>query len=192
MYTPAAFKSPTHHAAIELIKENSFATLIHTFDRQPMISHLPLIFDPTEQHLIGHLAKANPHSQQLEQGEYTAIFQGAHDVITTNHHFISQIPTWNYAVVHVSGKCQIVHDISQQQSLLAHIHHRFDPNPFDPELFERMWRAVVFFTLSIERVEAKFKLSQNRQPAEIQRTIEAMNILNPALAKLMKQANPNV
>lgn len=192
MYTPSAFESPNHHAVIELIKENSFATLIHVLGHQPMISHLPLILAPNEQHLIGHLAKANPHSQQLEQGEYTAIFQGAHDVITTNHHFISRIPTWNYAVVHVSGACQIVHDISQQQSLLAQIHHRFDPNPFDAELFERMRQAVVFFTLSVERIEAKFKLSQNRQPAEILRTIEAMNILNPALAKLMKQANPNV
>ncbi|MEC7121001.1 MAG: FMN-binding negative transcriptional regulator, partial [Pseudomonadota bacterium] len=59
----------------------------------------------------------------------------------------------------------------------------------DPELFERMKGAIVFFTLSIDQIEAKFKLSQNRQPAEIEQTLADLNTRNPVLAQLMRDTH---
>jgi transcriptional regulator len=85
------------------------------------------------------------------------------------------VPTWNYEVIHVHGTVT-VHDDTEWLATLVrkltdqHEHDRPAPWSVDdaPERFVAgQLRAIVGVEVAIERVEAKFKLSQNRPEADI-------------------------
>ena len=80
-----------------------------------------------------------------------------------------QVPTWNYAVVHVHGRAEIVADRTATLATLQKMVARFEgsrPAPWRLQLegarLDAMVGAIVAFRIDIERIDAKFKLSQNR------------------------------
>ena len=106
MYTPDAF-SGRLAALPELLAAHPFATLITPqTDGEPWISHLVLLADPEQPDcLLGHLARANPHSQALLRGRSVALFHGEHGYVSPAWYAAggAQVPTWNYRVAHAHG-----------------------------------------------------------------------------------------
>jgi transcriptional regulator len=100
MYLPPKFKNENQTEIIEIIEKYPLATIISP---GPFISHLPLVIDPSSRDMIllGHLARANPHWKVLKDSQVTAVFHGPNTYITPKWYVVNNVPTWNYAVVHI-------------------------------------------------------------------------------------------
>ena len=133
--------------------------------------------------LMGHMARANPHWRALD-GTRPArvIFAGPHGYISpavyAEH---PSVPTWNYATVHAIGRPRALHDADELWHLLSRQIATYENGraaPWRPELPEdyrrKMVAGIVGIAMQVERWEGKFKLSQNRNPAERERVIAAL------------------
>lgn len=184
MYIPEHFRVRDHADAIAFMRANPFAILISTTPDGPFATHAPLaIREPNHQLKIrGHVAKANPHWKHLEQQpNCLTIFHGPHAYISPSHYNTREVvPTWNYGAVHVYGNARV---FSEQEELLAVLHELM--NIFEPAYAEqwagltnayreRMLSHIVGFEIAVTRVEAKFKLSQNRAKDEQSKIITAL------------------
>ena len=142
-------------------------------------SHLPFIYDARRGVLSGHIARANPHWERAGEGEALAVFQGADAYISPNWYPSKAehgrvVPTWNYEAVHVHGRLAWRHDeawLLDFLNTLTDRHEAAQPQPWSvadaPEKFTRtLVRSIVGLELSIDRIEAKRKLSQNRPEAD--------------------------
>ena len=184
LYQPRHFKVDELAHALDVMLAHPFATLLTLTDGAPVVSHLPLhvrrIGETLE--LVGHVAKPNPHGALADGAEATAIFHGGNAFISPRCYTTREaVPTWNYIVVHASGRLRRVDDSAGKELILKTLIDRHDPAyraQWDDELSEayreRMKRGIVGLVLEVERVQAKFKLSQNRDPADQQGVLEAM------------------
>jgi transcriptional regulator len=186
LYRPAAFASDDQAAIERLLDEHPFATLITAGAGEPQISHLPLLHqrEPAPHgSLIGHMARANPHWSHFGSGASLAIFHGPHAYVSPSWyaHPATQVPTWNYAVVHVHGRAEIVSDRAATLATLQRMVTRFEGGraaPWRLQLegarLDAMVGAIVAFEIEIERIDAKFKLSQNKDEADRRRVASAL------------------
>jgi transcriptional regulator len=65
-----SYRAPNPEAAVEIIAANPWAVLVSCTDEAPLASHIPVILDREGEPaatLLGHLARANPHSRLLSQ-----------------------------------------------------------------------------------------------------------------------------
>lgn len=181
MYTPTAFREarlPELHRAIETI---AFASLVSTTTAGLQVSHIPLLLAPeegTHGTLYGHVARANAHA--LCNGTPSlAIFLGPHAYISAGWYPGKQthgkeVPTWNYVSVHAHGILETFEDPAALRELLRKLtdrHERPMPKPWrlddaPVEYIDRNLKAITGLRLPIERIEGKWKLSQNRTEAD--------------------------
>ena len=186
VYLPKSFVAQDEAAVARLMREHPFATLITTTRDEPRVTHLPLLHrdDPSPHgSLIGHVARANPHWQLFGEGTSLAIFHGPHAYVSPSWYVepAVMVPTWNYAVVHVRGRVELVTARDQTLAILRQLTERFEssrPAPWRLQLtgakLDAMVGAIVAFRMTVERVDAKFKLSQNRSAEDQERVIEAL------------------
>jgi len=129
------------------------------------------------------VARSNPHAQELEAAtEVLAIFEGPHAYVSpgwyANH---PSVPTWNYAVVHARGKARLLPpaDLPPLLDRLSRIYEESLPAPWrmdslPPDFAARMMQAVVGFEIVVDRLEGKFKLSQNRRGEDVEGVAAAL------------------
>jgi transcriptional regulator len=184
VYIPEHFRVRDHAEAIAFMRANPFSILISDTEDGPFATHLPLVIRETESGLLlrGHVAKANPHWQHLENEPLClTIFHGPHAYVSpANYATRESVPTWNYSAVHVYGNARI---FSAQNELLGMLHElipMFEPAYADQwaelrdNYRERMLSHIVGFEISVTRIEAKFKLSQNRTREEQKNIISSL------------------
>jgi transcriptional regulator len=182
MYMPASFVESRPALVQQLMRENGFATVVKTVDGVPFASHVPVLIDAAPDggglKIRGHVARANPHWRHLDNGGQTlAIFQGPHSYVSPAWYAGARsVPTWNYTVVHASGRATLL----DRAGLRAHLKELVDVNE---RAFAAPWRleslpgdfvdgmmgGIVGFEISVERIEANLKLSQNRSPEDQRR-----------------------
>lgn len=198
MYTPDAF-SGRLAALPELLAAHPFATLITPqTDGEPWISHLVLLADPEQPDcLLGHLARANPHSQALLRGRSVALFHGEHGYVSPAWYAAggAQVPTWNYRVAHAHGVAEEMEGAALLRQLERQV-RRFEGEsgwrlPSENAAIQAMQRAIVGFRLRVERWDLKEKLSQNRSAADQDGVVAALERIggdDGALARAMRAA----
>jgi transcriptional regulator len=186
IYTPRSFAAPDAAAIARLFDEYPFATLITPGDPEPFISHLPLQHRPApgaDGVLLGHMARANPHWQNFGKRTTVAVFHGPHTYVSPSFYADpgGAVPTWNYAVAHVHGVAEPMDNEAETRALLHELVHRYEDGraqpwrlQFDAGPQAGMVGAIVGFRLVIERIEAKFKLSQNRSAEDRERVIREL------------------
>ncbi|HEY1679055.1 MAG TPA: FMN-binding negative transcriptional regulator [Candidatus Sulfotelmatobacter sp.] len=184
MYIPEHFRVRNHADAITFMRANPFTILVSSTDDGPFATHLPLVIREAGDQLFlrGHVAKANPHWKYLEQQPAClTIFHGPHAYISpVNYTTRETVPTWNYGAVHVYGNARVFAEPGEMLDLLHQLIPMFEPSYADQwaslaEAYRtRMLGHIVGFEIAVTRVEAKFKLSQNRTPEEQQNVIESL------------------
>jgi transcriptional regulator len=186
IYTPRSFAASEDSAIDRLIREHPFATLITPGDPEPFISHLPLELDKAPAPhgaLLGHMARANPHWRNFGNGASVAVFHGPHAYVSPSSYVdpATAVPTWNYAVAHVHGSVAAI-DQNETRALLDRLIRRYEsarPQPWQLQVegaaLEALLSAIVGFRLRIERIDAKFKFSQNRSAEDRDRVIAALS-----------------
>lgn len=192
MYTPSHFREDDPALADEVMYRYAFAMLVgNDGDGLPFATHLPVA---AERHgdssltIDFHVAKANPHWRWLEQSPRALlVFQGPHGYVSPSWYEQKlSVPTWNYVAVHAYGDVATLHDAVDKDALLKRLIARNEPAYADewrglPEDFQRkMLGAIVGLRMTVTRLEAKFKLSQNRPAADRERVLAAHRAGNPA------------
>lgn len=171
MYMPKHFEETRVEALHGLIRAYPFATLVTHAAAELTANHLP--FELVDGVLHGHVARGN-ELVQLDGAEVLLVFQGPDGYISPNwypskHETGREVPTWNYAVVHVHGRLRVIDDATWLRRLLETLtdHHEADqPQPWKisdapDDHIEKSLRAIVGLEITIERIDGKFKLSQN-------------------------------
>ncbi|HEY4053119.1 MAG TPA: FMN-binding negative transcriptional regulator [Terriglobales bacterium] len=183
MYIPEFNRVEDTAAALAFMRANPFAILVSSADEGPFGTHLPVVIAETAGKLMlrAHVAKANSHWKALEQQESLVIFHGPHAYISPSLYEIREsVPTWNYATVHAYGHGRILPSDTDKHQVLAELIAQFDAsyleqwNSFDDQYRGRMLNHIVAFEIPLTRVEAKFKLSQNRTKIEQENVIQAL------------------
>lgn len=177
MYLPRAFAQHDLAALDALFEADPFVTLISTDDDgAPFVSHLPVLYTRRMQDIVveGHWARANP--QARHRGPMTMIVHGPHAYVSPGWYpdkeQAARVPTWNYAVAHLTGMPLIYEDDTELGRLLDRMSRHFEARigsdwRFDPEreAFRAQLRGIVGFRLVPSDLVMKFKLSQNHPPA---------------------------
>jgi transcriptional regulator len=180
MYVPEAFASDDMGLARALVEANAFGMLVAgRGDGAFEIAHLLFVLDPGEPfgRLRAHVARENPIAALLEHPlPVVAVFTGAHGYVTPRWYEQpnDNVPTWNYAAVHVHGTARRMDDERDVRRLLADLSARYErgasepwtPEGLQPERLERLLSAITSFTIEVTRVESKRKLSQNKSPTD--------------------------
>lgn len=188
MYIPPHFEEADPEQIAGLIAAAPLATIVaHTADGL-VANHIPLIAAPGA--LIGHVARANDMHRLLAEGqEVLAIFRGVEGYISPNyypskpeHH--RHVPTWNYEVAHLHGTIAFQHDDkakraavglltrAQERRLNGDAAWRMADAPAD--YMAQMLDGIVAFRITVTRVLAKAKLSQNRDARDRQGAIDGL------------------
>jgi transcriptional regulator len=176
MYVPPHFAETDTARLHDFIERNSFGLLVSGVDGAPFATHLPLLLDRgagPHGTLIGHVARANPQWRELPDRPALAVFSGPHAYVSpTWYEAENVVPTWNYVAVHATGPVQLVEDPGELFDIVRRTVERYEaaqPRPWllgAPSTFtDRLLAQIVGFRLPIERLEGKWKLSQNH-PAE--------------------------
>ncbi len=186
MYIPDYFQIHDPETIAEFMRKHSFATIVTYFEHSSFATHMPVLLERRSGPygtLVSHLARANPQARHFENGqEALIIFQGPHAYVSPSWYTAAPaVPTWNYTAVHAYGIPRLITDPERLITLLRDLVEYFEAPRSDrwsgemPEDYrDRMIKGLVGVEMEITRVEAKYKLSQNRQPEDRDRVAEAL------------------
>jgi len=187
VYVPKNFAEDDPERVNAFVRRHPFGALVTWDGERPIASHLLMLLQEngTSRTLTGHMARANPQWKSFAAGkEVLAIFQGAHTYVSAAWYSVPSAPTWNYTSVHVYGIPRIVSDHRELYELLRALVDsqeaatpeagRYRLESLSDELRESMMAGIVGFRITITRVEAAAKLSQNRSEADHARIIQKL------------------
>jgi transcriptional regulator len=188
MYIPKQYKQEDKEAIAQLVREFGFATLISANNNAPFATHIPLELEITGEDWIlnGHMARANQQWKAFETNpQVLAIFMGPHTYVSPSWYNHRNVPTWNYMAAHLSGTVRLIEDDAlekQLRKLMARYEnaHAEKPQGYDEipaKTLEIDLRGVVGFEIKVEKIEASYKLSQNRDAESYSSVIEHLKKL---------------
>lgn len=173
MYSPTYFRESREEIIHTLIERDGFATLLTPGGEG--ISHLPMIVEPAADgtwSLLCHMARANPHWQELEKaGRAKAIFHGPHAYVSPAWYTPNpgNVPTWNYAVVHVTGDFELIGEPALAEPAMRKLVEKFEDKygtgwslPENEVAVQKLMAHIVVFRIKNPMVEGKLKLSQQQ------------------------------
>lgn len=198
MYIPKLYRNTDFPEIEKFLKQHSFAALISLHEGKHCATHLPLELEINslgEKVMWGHLSKANPQWKSFdENGEVMAIFTGPHSYISSSWYDHVNVPTWNYIAVHVYGKVKLIEGDQLYEALrrLVNKYEVISKNPVSidtmpVEFVRKEIKGVVGFEISVEKIEAAWKLSQNRNDANYLNIIAELEKLNDLNATLVAE-----
>jgi transcriptional regulator len=202
VYIPDHFR-PTDADVAELLANIGAADLITATADGLLGTMLPLIHEApgpsvpeagAHGRLMGHVARNNRQWKVAPIGEAMVIVRGPDAYISpawyaTKREHGRVVPTWNYVTAHVHGEL-VIHDDpgwveANVRALTArHEAGRSEPWSVDdapPPYITGQIRAIVGVEIRVSRIEAKFKLSQNRSIEDVDGAIEGLEA-GPAAA----------
>jgi transcriptional regulator len=191
MYTPRAFAETDLLELDRLLARDPFVTLVSTDRDLPFASHLPVLYSRSGGQVLieGHWARANP--QVAHGGTALMIVHGPHAYLSpgwyTDKEEAARVPTWNYAVAHLSGRMEISTDEDFLASIVDRLSLQHEANvgsdwryEHDNPRLRSQLRGIVGFLFVPDRIELKFKLSQNHPAANVLGAADALSSLeNP-------------
>lgn len=196
MHIPKLFEITDKSVIEAFIKETGLATLISKGSVFPVGTHIPLELEINEdgnQVLWGHISKANPQWADFEKDPNVLVvfLSPVHSYISSSWYNHPNAPTWNYLSVHISGKIKIIEGEKLWESVRRLTNryelHSAHPVSLDtlPESVQKQMEGIVGFEISMDKIEAAFKLSQNRTDADFENIIKQLRLSGALSAKLM-------
>jgi len=176
VYIPAHFEQPDTSIMHELIRAYPLATVVTLSSAVLNANHIPLHLSAEAAPfgvLTGHVARANPICR--EEGDVLVIFQGPNAYISPSWYASKQetgkvVPTWNYTAAHAYGTLRVIDDaawLRNQLEMLTADHEARFAEPWavsnaPADFTDKLIEAVVGIEITINRLEGKWKASQNQ------------------------------
>ncbi|MEO8087017.1 MAG: FMN-binding negative transcriptional regulator [Bacteroidota bacterium] len=204
MYTPDRYKKTDRKELIEFIRKNPFGILVISDGKKPLATHIPLMLheENGETILIGHVSKENEQGQLFyDAPEALAIFEGPHAYISSSWYSHENVSTWNYIAVHAYGKISVMTELELVEHLILLTNH-MEAGSEKPKYFENISPQVIRenitgitgFKMTLETIQANFKLSQNRNSEDHSNIIQELekrgDASSKAVADEMKKNSP--
>ncbi|MFF9061867.1 FMN-binding negative transcriptional regulator [Streptomyces sp. NPDC101213] len=194
MFVPSQYREPDVSWMVDLMGANPLALMASNGAPAdgPFATHLPVITDPrwdgptaadlAGRSLLGHMNRANPHWEALENGTVVLLtFTGPHAYVSpTVYDVTPAAPTWNFTSVHVHG---VVERIESAEETLEVV--RATVRVFEKEFgyswdmadsvgyFRKILPGVGAFRVRVTKAESMFKLSQEQQPEIRERVVRS-------------------
>ena len=178
MYVPPAFKSDDV-AAWAFVAVRGFGTAIAVADGLPVAAHVPLLADEDKEgrRLEFHVARANPMGALLARASRILVIVAGPDSYVSPDWYTTpnQVPTWNYVSVHITGTAKVLPRTKAREhvdALSARFESRLVPKrPWSTAKMpaaqvEKMLAAIIPVELRVERIEAQWKLIQNKSRSD--------------------------
>jgi len=190
LYNPPHFRDEDPGALRDFMAARGFATLVTLGgegEGELDVTLLPLLVEAEPAplgRLVGHVARANPQWRRLRPVvRALALFQAGDYYVTPSWYPSKQahgrvVPTWNYECVAAWGTLRLVEDAPGLLSIVTRLTARHEGaraaagqgpgwavSDAPPEFVQAQLKGIVGLELTLERLEGKRKLSQNR-PAE--------------------------
>jgi transcriptional regulator len=182
MYLPTHFAETRAEVLQDLIRTHPLATLVHLGTDGLAADHIPLMLHQATDGQItmrGHVAHANPIWSAADGKAVLAVFQGPHAYISPSWYASKAehgkvVPTWNYAVVHVHGVLTAIDDFAWFHAHASAMTERNEASvgkswkvtDAPDDYIRNTARAIVGIEIAVERIEGKWKMSQNRSAAD--------------------------
>jgi transcriptional regulator len=180
LYIPKAQLVEDRKFLHDFMDEYSFVDLV-TSAPEIRITHIPTWMDRSRGEygtIYGHISRQNPQTSAFDGKQPAVIvFRGPHSYISPTWYTKTDVvPTWNFAVVHASGKLKAVTEKKDFHDLLAKLIRKYegaespayDFNKLPESYTSGLIAGIVGFEMQIERLEGKFKLGQERSEADQQ------------------------
>ncbi|MAS91596.1 MAG: transcriptional regulator [Verrucomicrobiales bacterium] len=180
MYTPPNFRIDDREVIRQFISENSLGLLLSVRDGVIHDTHTPFLISDCGQHLLGHIARANAHWHDWEEDSTAkVIFTGPHAYVSPRYYESEfAVPTWNYTAVSISGRIALIEKTEAKLDFLDRLTsaNESSDSPWtldrSDERYLNLLSGIVVFSVSIDSIEASFKLNQNKS-IEDQRKVVA-------------------
>ena len=182
MYIPKLYREEDREKILEFLKQNNFPALVTYDGEKPTATHLPVEVLENENGsltILGHMSRANPQWRSFGEQEVLLIFQGAHTYISPRWYDHVNVPTWNYMMVHVYGKVRLVEGEELRSLLSRLVKNHEEPTAYSLEALpqdfvQKEMNGVVGFAVDVTRVDAGYKLSQNRNDGDHENIIREL------------------
>ena len=204
MYIPAPHAETDDDALLAFIAANPLGALVTASATGELVAtHIPWVIHRGRGRrgtLQGHIARANSEhtASQAEAADRElqalVIFTGPDAYISPSWYASARehgkvVPTWDYVAVHVVGKARFTTDpefLARHLEQLVATHENGRPAPWTvrgapADYIERQMRAIVGVEVAIDRIEGKWKMSQNRSAEDVAGVVE--NLRNARGAK---------
>lgn len=157
------------------VRQHGFATLVSTVNDQLFTTHTPLhlIEHEGKEWLYGHIARANEQVGHIVQkARATAIFMQNHAYISSSWYDHVNVPTWNYLAVHMHGTLEALDEAQTVDSLHRLVaqyedeaQKHFHISQMTEQDLKAHLRGLQGFRMTVDKIDASWKLSQNRDDA---------------------------
>ncbi len=190
MYIPSHFLETDPEKISQFIKTHPLGLLVANVDGDLIGNHLPFMAPAGNiavgVKLISHTAKANPIWKVGEtQQKVLLVFSGYETYISPSSYATKKethkvVPTYNYLSVHIKGTLSAIQDEEGKHRIVNILTDQMESRRKDPwavtdapkDYIETMLANIVGIELLIEKIEAKWKISQNRPARDRQGVIE--------------------
>jgi transcriptional regulator len=180
MYQPLHFRENRIEVQHDLIRAHPLGLIVTSGPGGLQANHVPCLIYPDVSErgtLRAHLARANPHWRELAAAEQClVVFQGPQRYITPSWYVTKQetgqvVPTWNYVVVHAWGRPRAIEDAGWLRRQIEDLTDRNEGDRREPwkvsdapePFLASQIKAIVGIEIPIDRIEGKWKVSQNRR-----------------------------
>ena len=189
---------PPHFAVEDLtqlhagIRAFPFATVVTNSEAGIVANHVPVLLETEPAPygtLLFHFARANPHWSIAAQAETLVMFLGPHAYVSpawyeTTHTTGKTVPTWNYVAIHAYGRAEVFDDAERLRDLVTRLtaaNEQGRPAPWTVgdaprEFIDSQLKGIVGLRMPIARLAGKWKMSQNRPPADVAGAAGALEV----------------
>ncbi|MBB4040234.1 transcriptional regulator [Microvirga flocculans] len=183
MYQPPHFREDSLAVQHALMRAHPLGLLVTLGSAGLVANPVPFVLDAAPSAcgtLRAHLSRANPQWQDFDASqEALVVFQGPETYITPSWYAAKRehgkvVPTWNYAIVQAYGRMRVIDDpdwLLQQITAITDAQEGAQPEPWAvsdaPAPFvTAQLKGIVGVEIEINRIEGKWKVSQNRSEAD--------------------------
>jgi transcriptional regulator len=202
MYIPRANQEDRVPVLHKLMEDQPLASLITMGSSGLFASHIPMVLE--QNGALGllkcHVSRANTQWRDHDPGvQALAIFSGPQHYITPTWYPEKQetgkvVPTWNYVVVHAHGFLKVIEDSAWLRAHLERLtgsHEAASPVPWKigdapADYISSQMKGIVGMEMTIDRLEGKWKVSQNRSERDRKAVASGLADLNTPESLAMK------
>lgn len=206
MHCPSMFREEGLEALHGLVADHPLATLITAGSNGLIANLIPFSLHAGGERgiLRAHLARGNQQLDALREGaEALVVFHGPECYVTPSWYPSKAehgkvVPTWNFAMVQVRGKPQVIDDAHWIRAQIDELTSRQEKKREAPwkvsdapeDFIAAQLKAIVGIEIPILSIEGKWKMSQNRQPTDRQGVIAGLKAeqLCPSMLAIMDNA----
>ena len=183
MHPNPAFRKVADDVTLALVRARAFGVLAVNAEAGPLLAHVPFL--PSEDGASAdlHLVRSNPIAR-LDGVPAVIAVSGPDGYVSPDWYDVEdQVPTWNYVAVHIRGRLErlgdgLMRDMLDRQSA-AYEERLLPKRPWTVDkmsagALERLMRSILPFRLHVERIDATWKLNQNKSEGPRLRAADAM------------------